>query len=204
MGLGGVTQLVHHLHAGIHGRIKADGILTAGNIVVNGPRNADTGQPTTGQILSAAEGAVATDDHHAVDPHFPTVGDGLLHALLRAEFRAAGRIQHGTAAVDDIRNTAQIHGLDIPIDQAVISTVNAKRLHALAQGRAHHGTNGGIHAGGIPSAGQNCNFTYRHSDPLLIWDGTGSESVPLVILLRGPPAVIGRSIQDLGPKMIIL
>ena len=36
MALGGITQLINGLNSGIHSRIIADGILTAGNIIVNG------------------------------------------------------------------------------------------------------------------------------------------------------------------------
>ncbi|MPM23173.1 hypothetical protein SDC9_69637 [bioreactor metagenome] len=36
MGLGGVPQLIRQLHTGVDGCVKADGVFSAGNVVVNG------------------------------------------------------------------------------------------------------------------------------------------------------------------------
>lgn len=41
-----------------------------------------------------------------------------------------GGVQHGAAAVDDIRDAAQIHLHQIPVDQAVVPPVDAENLHA--------------------------------------------------------------------------
>ena len=65
--LGRIAQTVDHLHCGVHGGVKADGIFTARNIIVNGTRNTDARDARVGQIARAAEGAVAADDNDAVD-----------------------------------------------------------------------------------------------------------------------------------------
>ena len=85
-----------------------------------------------------------------------------LHAFFGAEFGAAGRIQHCAAAVDDIRDTAQIHLHEIPVNQAVVSTVYAVHLHAFAQSRTHDGTHSRIHTRSVSAAGQNRELLDRH------------------------------------------
>ena len=41
MALGGIQQLVDHLQSGVHSGIKTDGVVGAGNIVVDGAGQAD-------------------------------------------------------------------------------------------------------------------------------------------------------------------
>ena len=51
----GVAQLVDHFHSGIHGRIIADGVIAAGDIVVDGARKPHTGDSLCRHIFAAAE-----------------------------------------------------------------------------------------------------------------------------------------------------
>src|SRR5699024_7222129 len=39
MALGSVAQLIDHLHSGVHGGVVADGVLAAGDVVVDGAGN---------------------------------------------------------------------------------------------------------------------------------------------------------------------
>lgn len=79
MRLGGVPQLVDHFHACVQGGIVANGVFTAGDVVIDGAGDADAGHAVAGQILRAAEGTVAADDHHAFDAVVPAG----LHCLLK-------------------------------------------------------------------------------------------------------------------------
>ena len=162
MGLGGVAQFIDHFEAGVEGRVISDGLLTAGDIVVDGAGQADTGNPPLGQILGAAERAVAADDYQPLNAVLPAGSHRFLHPLFGAELGATGGIQHGAAPMDDVRHAAQIHLHKVPVDQAVVPTVHAIHLHTLAQSGTDNGPHGGIHARSVPAAGQYREFFDRH------------------------------------------
>src|SRR5699024_5851829 len=76
----GVADLVDGLHRDVHRGVEADGILGAGNIVVDGAGKADAGDAGPAKVAGAAEGAVAADDDQAVDPELTAVVGSLLDA----------------------------------------------------------------------------------------------------------------------------
>ena len=104
-----ITEAVNHLNRCVHSRIKADRIFAAGNIVVDGAGDADAGNAGIRQVTCTAEGAVAANDHDAVNPQLTAFVGSLFHALRRVEFGAAGCIQHRSATMDDIGNRTEIH-----------------------------------------------------------------------------------------------
>ena len=75
--LGGVAQLVDGLDRGVHGGIVADGVLTAGDIVIDGAGDADAGNALVGQRAGAHEGAVAADDNQRIDAQLLAAGQSL-------------------------------------------------------------------------------------------------------------------------------
>ena len=158
-----IAHLVDHFHAGVERRVITDGVLAAGNIIINSAGDTDTRHTMARQILCTAERTVATDHDHTADAFIAAGFDRFLHTLFGLELFAAGRIQHGTAAMDDIRHTAQIHFLHIAVDQAVISTVHTVNVDSFAQRRAHDRTNGSIHTGCVAAACQNRQFLNSHS-----------------------------------------
>ena len=102
VGLGGIPQLIDALHSGIQGGIKADGILGGGDVVIDGAGDADGGDAQRRELLGAAEGAIAADDHQAVYPAGAQNGRRLFLALFGHKFLTAGGIQDGASPVDDI------------------------------------------------------------------------------------------------------
>ena len=158
MGLGGVPQLVHHFHHGVDGGVVADGLVAAGNVVVDGARQPDAGDAMGGQIPGALEGAVAADDYHAFNAVLVAVVHGFLHTFLGAEFGAAGGIQDGAASMDGIGYAAQIHGNQFAFNQTIIAPHHAEHFHPLMETGTHDGAHGGVHARGIAAAGQHSNL----------------------------------------------
>ena len=155
MTLGGVAQLIDGLDSGVHGRVVADGILTAGDIVVDGAGQTDTGNALVCQRTGTHEGAVAADDDQRVNAQFLTAGKALGLAFLRLELQAACGIQNRAAAVDDLRHAADVHFIHFTIDQAVVTTLNAHHAVALADTCTDDCTDSGVHARCVTAAGEN-------------------------------------------------
>ncbi len=66
MGPHGVAQFINGVDGRVAGGVKADGVVGAGNIVINGAGDADTGHTQPGQPC-AAERAVAAAADQAVN-----------------------------------------------------------------------------------------------------------------------------------------
>ena len=160
MGLHGVPQPVNALHRGVGGGIKADGVVGANDIVINGTGDPHHRDAPFAQILSAPEGTVAADGHNAVQSQQLAGIGSLLLPLLRAELLAAGRIQHGTTAVDDAADAGAVHLHKITVDESLPAPADAHHLNTAAQGAAHHGTDGGVHPRRVTAGGQNTNAFY--------------------------------------------
>ena len=155
--LGGVAQFIHHLHRGVHSGIVADGVLAAGDVVVNGAGNADAGDPQIGQSLGAAERTVAADDNDRVDAQLLAHFGALFLALLGLELKATGGIKNGAAAVDDLGNAPQVHLIGLTVQQTVESALDSDHPHAVAQGGTHNGAHSSVHTRRVAAAGKYAN-----------------------------------------------
>ena len=116
MRLSGIADSIHHFHCGVHSGVKAYGVFTALDIIIDGAGNTHTGDSRVGQISGAPEGTIAADNHNAADTKITAGIRRLLHAGRSIEFRAAGGKQGCAAPVDNIGNTAEIHFKNIPAD----------------------------------------------------------------------------------------
>ena len=154
MALRGVAQFVDGFHSRVHGRVVADGIFTAGNVVVDGAGDADAGNALIGQRPGAHKGTVAADDHKGIDSQLLAAGQTLGLTFFGLELQAAGSVQNRTAAVDDLRHAADIHLVAFTVDQSIIAALNAH--HAVTAGDAgtHDCAYSGVHTGRIAAARQ--------------------------------------------------
>ena len=154
MGLHGVAQTVDALHRRVGGGIKADGVIGAVDVVVDGTGDAHHGDTELGQILRAAERTVAADGHQTVQPQ-QLAGVGRLPlTLLSAELVAPGAVQDGAAPVDDPADAGIVHFHEVPGDQTGIASADAYALDAAGQRAAYHRTDAGVHARCVAAAGQ--------------------------------------------------
>ena len=152
--LGGVAQLVDHLHGGVHGGVVADGVVGAGDVVVDGAGQADHRDAAVGQLAGAAVGAVAADDHQRVDAQLTALGRALVLALLGLELQAAGGVQDGAAVLDDVGDAAQVHLVALAVQQAVVAALDADHPVPLVDAGADDRAHRRIHAGCVAAAGQ--------------------------------------------------
>ena len=171
MALGGITQFINGLYRGIHGCIIANGILAAGNIIINGAGNAHAGNAQIGQRTRTHKGTVAADDDQRVDAQLLAAGNALRLTFCRLELKAAGGIQNRAAAVDDLRHAAHVHLVNFAVDQTVVTALDAHHAVALADTGANNGSDGCVHA----AAGQNTDRFdfFSHKKSLLFWGNAG-------------------------------
>ena len=166
VGFGCVAQAVYHLHRGVHRGVVTDGVLAARNIIIDGSRHADAGNPGLCQVARAAERTVAADDNQTLNAQLPAVFRRLLHALRRIELRAAGSVKHGSAVVNNVRNTAQVHFFHIAVQQAVIAPVYPKNTHSACERGSNNGTHRRVHSGCVAAACEYSDLLLPHlSDP---------------------------------------
>ena len=150
-----VTQAVNGLDSGIGRRVVTDGIIGADNVVVNRGRNADDRNALLRKFYQTPERAVAANGNNAVQPKQLAGSGSFFLPLKRAEFIAARRVEHRTAAIDDMRDIAVFQNCKIAVDQTVIAAADADAFDSHVGARTHDRADGCIHAGGIAAGGQN-------------------------------------------------
>ena len=176
MGLHGVAQFINGVDGRVAGGVKADGVVGAGNIVINGACDADAGHAQPGQLLCAAERAVAAAADQAVNAQKTAVVCRTLAVLRVKHLLAAGGIKHGAALHEQTVHIPGGQHAEIVADQSGVTVENAKYFNVIGDAHAGNGADDRIHAGGIAAAGQNAdaaNFLlFSHRKNLLIVEGS--------------------------------
>ena len=157
MALGGVAQLVDHLQCGIHGRIIANGVIGAGDIIVNGAGQTDHRDAAVCQLTGTTVRAVTTNDHQSINAQLTALLCALILAFLGLELQAAGSVQNGAAGRNNVRHAAQVHLEALAVQQAIVAALNADHAITLVQARADHSAHGSVHARSITTACQHAN-----------------------------------------------
>ena len=152
---GRVTDLVDALHDGVQGRIVTDGEVGAGEVVVDRTGQADDGEVVLlGEIASAMQAAVATDDDEGFDAVFDDHVVGLTSALGGTELVAAGGLEDGATTLDDVADALGFERGDLVRDQSAIAAVDAFYDDAVGDSRTGDGPDGGVHARSVTARGQ--------------------------------------------------
>ena len=153
MALCGVAQLVDGLDSGVHGSVVADGVLAAGDIIVDGAGQANAGNALIGQRTGALK-----------EPSPPmTTSESMPSSLQRASALAwpAAVLNSRQRAVyrmvpprlDNFGNAADVHVVALTVDQAVVTALDTHHTVAFGDTGTHNGTNCCIHAGCVAAAG---------------------------------------------------
>ena len=108
MALGGIAQFIDHLNGGVHCSIKADGVITAGNIVINGAGDANARNALCCHIFAAAERTVAANDNKRINAVFTAALSSFFLAFQCLELQAACSVKNCAAAMNDTGHTAYV------------------------------------------------------------------------------------------------
>ena len=85
MALGGIAQLVDHLQSSVHSGIVTDGIIGAGNVVVDGAGQADHRDAAVCQLTGTTVGAVAADNDQRINAQLAALFSALILTFLGLE-----------------------------------------------------------------------------------------------------------------------
>ena len=153
-GRGRVPDLIQGIEGDIDGRVGADGVVDAGDVVVDRRRDADHREAVPlGQDPGPRERAVAADDDEAVDPPRADLGQGRLLPLCGEERLFPGRFEDGPAEPDDVGDGAAIEGNEVAAHEPLIAAHHPFDEESLGHGRADDGPDRGVDAAAV--SGQN-------------------------------------------------
>ena len=155
MARSGVTDFVHALHDGVEGGVVAYSGVGAVEVVVDGSGKAYDGEVVfVGEYARAGKGAVAAYHHQSVNLVAAQIVVGKLASFLSLELGAAGCLEYGSAHLYDVRYVLSLEFHYFVGYQAFVTAINAFDFESAENGRAGHGTDGSIHAGGVASGGE--------------------------------------------------
>src|SRR6185369_7257247 len=137
----------------------------AGQVVVDGRRHPDHGEAHARQRQRARLRPVAADHDQAVDAPVLQVAQPLGAHLLVPELGHAAAAQERPAALEDAAHVARPQRLDGRLQQAGVAVADAEDLPALVEAGADHAADRGVHARGVPAAGEHGDALHRRRRP---------------------------------------
>ena len=157
----------HAVDAHIDGRIESQRHFGIGQVIVDGPGNADAWNAHFTQAFRAGKAAVPADYDQAVNFHGAQGPHSELPVFELPEFVATGRPQIGSCLVRDIQNGFQMQLLQVVPDvgalsqQSVISAFDADQRNPVQGSTSGDGIDGCVHAGAVAAAGQDADFSHH-------------------------------------------
>jgi hypothetical protein len=173
----------------VHGGLEAEGHIRAPEVVVDGLGQCDDVEPLLPQEIGGLMGAVAPQDHQAVQLELVVVllhGRHLVHAvgprdLDGLEGGAAGA-KEGAALGEDAGEVGVGEEPEAAVDEALIAVLEAVDLHLLV-GVEHglgHAPHGRVEGLAVPAAGEHSD-AFHVDDPPCSFSGTRPvDSCPLL------------------------
>ena len=150
MAVGRVADFVDRLDNRIGRRVKADGEIRTGQIIVNGSRQADDGEARFScQQHGPCERSVSSNDHQRIDFILKQRLVRLAAALFSSKCITTSRLQDGAPSTQDLGNRAHMQPLEVAINQSLIPLENTYRLASMVNCCSHHCANGSVHSGCI-------------------------------------------------------
>ena len=154
VGLHGIPQLVDAVDGGVAGGVKADGIVRAAQIVVNGSRDPDHRDAEPRQFQCPAERSVTANGNYAVQAKHFAGHDGPLPSLFGHEIFTAGGIQDRPSAGQDMSHTGAVQFHKIGVNQPLPASSDPDAFNSAGQRRTHNRPHRGVHSRGVTAAGQ--------------------------------------------------
>ena len=107
-----ITYLIDCLHGGIDCRIESDGVIGAGNVQIDGSRNANGINAKGCQLTGSPERTVTADDYDAVNTVLVADLRALLLTFRRYKLHTSCCVQDGTSTENDIGHIGTAHVYD--------------------------------------------------------------------------------------------
>ncbi len=160
VGLGGGVQPVDGLRGDLHGGVKAEGDLGAGEVVVDRLRHPDDGNALAGQLLATPSVSSPPMATRASMRSVRSVSSAFDHAAVDLVGIGPRRAEDGAAARQDAAATLDVEGHGAILDHAPPAVEKPHEL--VIEGDlapAHHGADDRVEARAVTSA---CEHTNSH------------------------------------------
>ena len=145
--IGRVADFVDRLYNCVRRRVKADGEIRTGQIIVNGSRQADDGEARFScQQHGPCERTVSSNDHQCIHFILEQRLVRLSAALLGSKCFTTSRLQDGAASTEDLGDRTHMQPLEVAINQSLIPLENTHRLTSMVNCCPHHCANSSIHS----------------------------------------------------------
>src|SRR5690554_3142753 len=158
MGGGSIPNFVNGISSGSHGSIKTDGVIGAGDVIIDDPGNPHRSNSTFVKGQSSPERTFAADNNYGVNTSLAQVLDSLFLPFLSLKFFTAGSAQHSSAPLNNIGHRTEIHGFNIILYDSPKSFLNTMDLAAHIYSLTNNCPHGCVHAGSITATGHYSNF----------------------------------------------
>ncbi|CAM5377432.1 hypothetical protein SHIRM173S_06110 [Streptomyces hirsutus] len=153
--LGGGVEAVDGLGRDADCGVEAEGVVGAGDVVVDGLRHADQGDSLTAQFGGYAERVLAADHDERIHV---VRGKGVLYPsqpVLVCERVGAGGAENGSAAGEDPPHARDVQWPDIVLEQAQPAVPQADEVEGVfVDAFADDTADDGVEAGAVTAAGQ--------------------------------------------------
>src|SRR5450432_685162 len=141
-----IPDFVNRFNSRIHGRIKPNGKISSGHILIDGTRNSDTGNFEFGtEFMGTPERTVPSDDDESVNPQFFQIRISPGPSFIFEKFFTTGSFQYGPSSLYNICHTAGVKRDNVIFNNTAITPHNSKHFQSIVNSSADNGPNGGIH-----------------------------------------------------------
>ena len=153
----GVTNPVDCFQRGINCCIEADGVVGAGDVVVDRRRDdEDRDAGLVAEDRRAGHRALAADDDERLDLMTFQIAGRQSARGRGVELGRARSFQKGSTALNHIGDGAAAERLREIANQALVAAPEADHLDLVHRGAANHRTNRGVHARSVAAGSQYC------------------------------------------------
>src|SRR6266545_1926992 len=152
--LGGGVEPVDRLGRDRDRRVEAEGVVGAGQIVVDGLRDPDDLHPRLEELLRHPEGVLPPDGDDGLDVVLRNVAEDRLHASLTLERVRPRGAEDGPAEVEDARDRLLVEPEVIAVHEAAPPVPDADELEAVLLAPADHRADDRVQARAVAAAGQ--------------------------------------------------
>src|ERR1700761_2944764 len=155
---GGGVKAVDGFGGDGDGGVEAEADVGAGEVVVDGFRDADAGHAALDELDGDGLRVVTTEGDEGVEVVFFDVGETLLEAAFNFFYVGARGAKDGAAAMEDTASGLKIERHGLVVDDAAPAFHEADELVAVeVNAFAHSGANNGVEAGAVAAPGKHSN-----------------------------------------------